>query len=102
MGGGIPDPTVNLEADGSDVITSDHVADKICCIASDLLAPGSALDDGTEDSAGDGDGVGVDADTVILTKPYSSISQPPCDTSTEQNAKTLRDFESLVSFIDTS
>ena len=60
----LPDPTVNLEADGSDIITSDHVADKIRCIASDLLASGSALNDGAEDIDGGGDSVGVDIGTV--------------------------------------
>ena len=80
MGGGIPDPTVNLEADGSDVITSDHVADKICRIASDILASGYALDVGGEDI--DGDGVGVDVDNVPLTEPSSSNAQLPSDAST--------------------
>ena len=73
--GGIPDPTVNLKADGRDVITSDHVADNICCIVSDLLASGSDLDDGKEDSDGDGDSVGIDLDTVPPTEPSSSNAQ---------------------------
>ena len=60
MGGGITYPTVNLEADGSDVITSDHVADNIRRIASDLLDSGSPLDDGDGDSYGDNDSVGLD------------------------------------------
>ena len=37
VGWGLPDPTVNLEADGSDIITSYHVIDKIRQIVSDLL-----------------------------------------------------------------
>ena len=82
VGGGIPDTTVNLEADGSDFITSDHVADKIFRIVSDLLASGSALDDGEENSDGDGDGIGVDVDTVPLTEPSSSNSQLSSDAST--------------------
>ena len=66
MGRGLPDTTVNLEAYSSDVITTDNVADTICCIASDLLASGSALDDGADnsDGDGDGDGDGVDVDTI--------------------------------------
>ena len=78
MGGEIPDTTVNLESDGSDVITSDHVAAKICRITSDILASGSALYDGADnsdfdgDGDGDGDGVGVDVDTITLTEPYYS------------------------------
>ena len=73
--------TVNLEADDSDVITSYHVADKICCIVSDLLASGSALDDGEEDS--DVEGVSVDVETVPLTEHYFSNDQLPFDVSTE-------------------
>ena len=56
---GLTDPTVNLETDGSYIITSDHVADKICCISSDIISSGSSLNDGMEDSDGDGDCVGV-------------------------------------------
>ena len=66
MGEGLPYPTVNFESYGSDVITSDHVAYNICCITSDLLVSGSALDDGVEDRDGDGDGIGVGVDTVPL------------------------------------
>ena len=74
VGGEILDTTVNLESDGSDVITSDHVAAKICRITSDILASGSALYDGADnsDGDGDGDGVGVDVDTITLTEPYYS------------------------------
>ena len=81
---GLTDPTVNLEADGSDIITSDHVADKIRCIASDILASGSALNYGTEDSDGDGDGVGVYVDTVTLTEPFYYNAQLPSNVSTEK------------------
>ena len=89
MGGGIPDPTVNLEVNGSDVITSDHVADNIRCISSDLLDSGSSLNDGEEDSDVDGDGVGVDVDNVPLTEPSSSNAQLPLDASIEKNSKIL-------------
>ena len=77
MGGGIPDTTVNLEADVSDVITSNHVTANIRCIASDLLSSGAALDYGAENSDGGGDGVGVDVDTIPLTKTSSSNYQLP-------------------------
>ena len=98
VGGGFPDPTVNLEADGSYVITSDNVADKICRIASDLLAPDSALDGDTEDSDGDSDGEGadIDVDTVPLTEPYCSDDHLPSNAPTEKNGIILRDFESLI------
>ena len=69
MGGGLPDTAVNLEADDSDVITSDHVAANVICITSDLISSGSALDDGVENSDGDGDSVGVDVDTIPLNEP---------------------------------
>ena len=79
----ITDATVNLEADGRYVITSDHVAAKIRRIASDIIVSGSALDDGAENSDGDGDGVGVDVDTIPLTELSSSNAQLPSDASTE-------------------
>ena len=82
MGGGLLEPTVNLEIDGSDVITSDHVADKIRRIKSNLLASGSALDDGVEDSDGDVDSVSIDVDTVPLTELSSSNDQLPPNAST--------------------
>ena len=92
MGGGLLEPTVNLEIDGSDVITSDHVADNIRRIKSNILASGSALDDGVEDSDGDVDSFSIDVDTVPLTELSSSNAQLPSDASTEQNDKILRDF----------
>ena len=87
--GGLPDTTVNLEADGSDVITSYHVAAKICLIPSDILASGSALDDGAENSDGDGDSVDVDVDNIPLSEPSSYNAQLPPDAPTEKNAKIL-------------
>ena len=102
MGGGILDLTVNLEADGGDVITSDHVADNIRCIASDLLASGSSLNDGAEYSDGDGNVVGVDVDTVPLTEPYYSNAQLTSDASTEKNAKIPQSLKSLVDCTDNS
>ena len=46
MVGGLLDTTINLEADGSNFITPDHVEAKISRIASYFLASGSKLDDG--------------------------------------------------------
>ena len=83
MGGGLQDTTVNLESYGSDVISSDRVAAKIRRIASDLLASGSALYAGEDNSYVDSDGVGVDVDTIPLTEPSSSNAQLPSDASTE-------------------
>ena len=78
MGRGLPDATLNLESDDSDVITSYHVAAKIRHIESDLLASGSPLDDGAENSDGDGDNIGVDLDNIKLTEPSSSNYQLTC------------------------
>ena len=72
VGGELPYPTINLEVDCSDVITSYHVSDKISCIENDNISSGSAMDDDEEDIDGDGDGVGVDVDTVPLTEPSFS------------------------------
>ena len=52
-------------------------------------------------SDGDGDGVIVDVDTVSLDEPSSSNALLPYHVSTEQNAKTIRAFESLISCTDT-
>ena len=77
VGRGLRDTTVNLEVDGNDIITSDHVVAKIRRIASDLLDSESALGDGAENGDGDGDGVGVDVDTIPLTETSSSNAQLP-------------------------
>ena len=83
MVGRLPDTTVHLEADVSDVITSDHVATNICCIARDILASIFALDGGAENSYDDGDGFGVDVYAIPIAKISSSNSQLPSDASTE-------------------
>ena len=60
------------------------------------------MDGGTQNIDGDGDFVDVVMDNITLTEPYSSNAQLPSNASTEQNDKILRDFQSLVSFTDTS
>ena len=62
---------------------------------------GYALDDGADNIYGDGDGVGVDVETIPPTETSSPNAQLIYDASTEQNDKILRDLESFISFTDT-